>query len=683
MAQIEMSNARTPHIKNTYQTADFYFGDAYDNANECGLSIRKVRQADLEHPYLGICFQLTNLSFVKDDIRYTLLEGINEATSLTDTPIKGVDIVNHEGQYSIALNDSLFTPVPIGIKPDDFDALKDICYYTKDRDGYKPGYVTGQWEPLVQYYKCSKDFTMRYNVAGTGTIDFSFGIRTIIGSTEFGYSCAWTGPNASTFRLTDYDQYSTPYYMNQIGQTTHVNYFAVSVGGIIDKTYTGPYVETFPVSFSIPKDFVLDGYTMPYTATYYGTISITYSDTGIPQEAWVQALEKKCWVTEQGSHGAMGDDTPAYGGKGKQPIARDNPKGTIRKAKSAGILSDPTTGSGVVIYKFTESEFTNFLSKLNNWSGNIGTIGGTPTSEGIVDGLLSRFTNLDNILFIKKSPISFPSTRISLQTLAIGSLGIQNVSCAVVTEWYKEGSFGISSSSEFIPNTFRDLEPYAAGEIYFPLAGSIAVPPTYLADSNIEVDYGFDLLGEGANYSITLKDANSGYTTFSVSGQCCKDANIFIPGRNVKEAFQSIMPLVGAGVMTLATGGTAAPALTTTAVGAATGFVENVTDLSVTNLPHSGSSQPYDDCVTGGRTNVFLYLVKNEPFNSGESDVDAGKATIEGYLSRYYVPYLESVGEGSGTTFVSVSDVDLRMTFGMTKAEYDKIVAYLKEGVWL
>lgn len=42
MAQIEMSNARTPHIKNTYQTADFYFGDAYDNANECGLSIRKV-----------------------------------------------------------------------------------------------------------------------------------------------------------------------------------------------------------------------------------------------------------------------------------------------------------------------------------------------------------------------------------------------------------------------------------------------------------------------------------------------------------------------------------------------------------------------------------------------------------------------------------------------------------------
>lgn len=681
MAQIEMSNARTPHIKNTYQTADFYFGDAYDNANECGLSIRKVHQADLQQPYLGICFQINHLSFVKDDIRYTLLENINGATPLTATPMKNEDIVAHEGQYSIAFNDSLFTAMPIGIKPDDFDALKDICYYTKDAQGYKPGYVNEQWQPLVQYYKCSKDFTMRYNVAGSGTIDFSFGIRTIVGASEFGFSQVWSGPNASTFRLTDYDQYSTPYYINQIGSTQNVNYFAVATG--IDSTYTGPYVETFPVSFSIPKDFVLRGYTIPYTATYYGTISITYNNTGIPQEAWVQALEKKCWVTEQGSHGAMGDDTPAYGGKGKQPIARDNPKGTIRKAKSAGILSDPTTGSGVVIYKFTESEFTNFLSKLNNWSGNIGTIGGTPTSEGIIDGLLSRFTNLDNILFIKKSPISFPSTRINLQTLAIGSLGIQNISCAVVTEWYKEGSFGISSSSEFIPNTFRDLEPYAAGEIYFPLAGSIAVPPTYLADSNIAVDYGFDLLGEGANYSITLKDANSGYTTFSVSGQCCKDANIFIPGRNVKEAFQSIMPLVGAGVMTLATGGTAAPALTTTAVGAATGFVENVTDLSVTNLPHSGSSQPYDDCVTGGRTNVFLYLIKNEPFNSGESDVDAGKATIEGYLSRYYVPYLESVGEGSGTTFVSVSDVDLRMTFGMTKAEYDKIIAYLKEGVWL
>lgn len=680
MAQIEMSNARTPHIKNTYQTADFYFGYAYDNADKCGLSIRKVHQADLQEPYLGICFQINRLSFEKDDIRYNLLVGINEATPLTATPMNE-DIVAHEGQYSIAFNDSLFTAMPIGIKPDDFDALKDICYYTKDAQGYKPGYVNEQWQPLVQYYKCSKDFTMRYNVAGSGTIDFSFGIRTIVGASEFGFSQIWSGPNASTFRLTDYDQYSTPYYINQIGNTNKVNYFAVSAG--VDSTYTGPYVETFPVSFSIPKDFVLNGYTIPYTASYYGTISITYNNTGIPQQAWVQALEKKCWVTEQGSYGTMGDDTPAYGGKGKQPIARDNPKGAIRKAKSAGILSDPTTGSGVVIYKFTESEFTNFLSKLNNWSGNIGTIGGTPTSEGIVDGLLSRFTNLDNILFIKKSPISFPSTRISLQTLAIGSLGIKNVSCAVVTAWYKEGSFGIPSSSEFIPNTFRDLEPYAAGEIYFPLAGSIAVPPTYLADSNIAVDYGFDLLGEGANYSITLKDAKSGYTTFSISGQCCKDANIFIPGRNVKEAFQSIMPLVGAGVMTLATGGTAAPALTTTAVGAATGFVENVTDLSVTKLPHSGSSQPYDDCVTGGRTNVFLYLVKNEPFNSGELDVDAGKANIEGYLSRYYVAQLGYVSEGSGTTFASVSDVDLRMTFGMTKAEYDKIIAYLKEGVWL
>lgn len=681
MAQIEMSNARHPHIKQPYQTADFYFGDAYDNANECGLSIRKVHQADLQQPYLGICFQINHLSFVKDDVRYTLLENINSATPLTATPMKNEDIVSHEGQYSIAFNDSLFTAMPVGIKPDDFDALKDICYYTKDGQGYKPGYVNEQWQPLVQYYKCSKDFTMRYNVAGSGTIDFSFGIRTIVGASEFGFSQVWSGPNASTFRLTDYDQYSTPYYMNPIGSTNNVNYFAVAVGGITDKTYTGPYVETFPVSFSIPKDFVLRGYTMPYTATYYGTISITYNDAGIPQQAWVQALEKKCWVTEQGSHGAMGEDTPAYGGKGKQPIARDNPKKTIRKAKAAGILSDPTTSSGVVIYKFTESQFTDFLSKLSNWE--INTIQGFTDQNTLLSNFFAPKGNLDNILFIKKSPISFTSYPIALDNLVVGSMNVFNVNCSVVTEWYKEGTFGIPSSSEFIPNTFRDLEPYAAGEIYFPLAGSITVPPTYLADSTMTVDYGFDLLGEGANYSVTLKDRKSGYTTFSISGQCCKDANIFIPGRNVKEAFQSIMPLVGAGVMTLATGGTAAPALTTTAVGAATGFVENVTDLSVTNLPHSGSSQPYDDCVTGGRRNVFLYLVKNEPFNSGEEDVDAGKATIEGYLSRYYVAQLEYVSEGSGTTFVSVSDVDLRMTFGMTKAEYDKIIAYLKEGVWL
>ena len=683
MAQIQMRSAVNPTVLNTYQCTTFYFGDAYDNSSQSGLSVRKMHQADLQEPYLGICFQVSNLSFVKDDIRYNLLEGINEATPLTATPIKGEDIISHEGQYSISFNDSLFTPLPIGIKPDDFDELKDIRYYTKDNDGYKPGYVTGQWEPLVQYYRCSKDFTMRYTCAGTGTLDFSFGIRTIVGSNEFGYSNVWSGPNASTFRLTDYEQYSTPYYMNKIGSTRYVNYFAVAVGGISDQIYTGPYVETFPVSFSIPKDFVLDGYTIPYTSTYYGTISITYDSNGIPTQAWVQALEKKCWVTEQGSHGEIGEDTPAYGGKGKQPVSRDNPRNSIRKAKSAGILSDPTTGSGVVIYKFTESEFTTFLSKLNNWSGNIGTIGGVPTSEGIIDGLLSRFTNLDNILFIKKSPISFPSTRINLQQLAVGSLSISGISCSVVTEWYKEGNFAINPSAEFTPNTFRDLEPYAAAEIYFPLAGSIAIPPTYLASSSITVDYGFDLLGEGANYSITLKDSDSGYTSFSVSGQCCKDANIFIPGRNVKEAFQSLMPLVGAGVMTVATGGLSMPALATTAAGAATGFVENITDLSVTNLPNSGSSQPYDDCVTGGRTNVFMYLIKNEPFNSGQDDIDSGRASIEGYMSGYYVAGLSMVKDGNFPVYVSVRDVQLYMMNGMTKAEYDKIIALLHEGVWI
>lgn len=682
MALIPMSDALNPSLKTEYPAADFYFGDAYDNASQSGLSIRKVHQADLQEPYLGICFQVDNLTFVKDDIRYTLLEGINEATPLTDTPIKGTDIVSHEGQYNIAFNDSLFTAVPTGIKPDDFDALKDICYYTKDSDGYKPGYVTGQWEPLVQYYKCSKNFTMRYNVAGTGTIDFSFGIRTTIGSTEFGYSNVWSGPNASTFRLTDYDQYSTPYYMNQIGSTNHVNYFAVSVGGIASKTYTGPYVETFPVSFSIPKGFVLNGYTIPYAATYYGTISITYSDNGIPQQAWVQALEKKCWITEQNSHGSMGDDTPVYGGKGKQPVARDNPKGTIRKAKSAGILSDPTSGSGVVIYKFTEAQFTDFLSKLSNWE--INTIQGFTDQNTLLSNFFASKGNLDNILFIKKSPINFPSYSISLDNLAVGSMNIANVNCAVVTEWYKEGTFTINPGAEFEPNTFRDLEPYAAGEIYFPLAGSIAVPPTYLANSTMTIDYGFDLLGEGANYSITLKDADSGYTTFSVSGQCCKDANIFIPGRNVKEAFQSIMPLVGAGVMTVATGGISAPALTTTAAGAATGFVENITDLSVTNLPHSGSSQPYDDCITGGRTNVFLYLIKSEPFSSGEEDKFSGRAKLEGYFSNFYVPHLiDIMFSQNELSFVSVSNIDLGLQEGMTKAEFDKIVSYLKEGVWL
>ena len=132
MAQIEMSNARTPHIKNTYQTADFYFGDAYDNANECGLSIRKVHQADLQQPYLGICFQINHLSFVKDDIRYTLLENINGATPLTATPMKNEDIVAHEGQYSIAFNDSLFTAMPIGIKPDDFDEKENGVTFLSD-----------------------------------------------------------------------------------------------------------------------------------------------------------------------------------------------------------------------------------------------------------------------------------------------------------------------------------------------------------------------------------------------------------------------------------------------------------------------------------------------------------------------------------------------------------------------
>ena len=139
--------------------------------------------------------------------------------------------------------------------------------------------------------------------------------------------------------------------------------------------------------------------------------------------------------------------------------------------------------------------------------------------------------------------------------------------------------------------------------------------------------------------------------------------------------------LAATGIATLATGGTALPALLTTAAGAATTAVHDAVDISVSNLPPSSSGSPYDDTVNGGLRDIFLYRPKAKRFTSGESTDDSERAEIIGTFSYKYVSSLTSVIPNGN--FFNVIDVKLPMANGMTKAEHDKIVALLKEGVYM
>ena len=456
-------------------------------------------------------------------------------------------------------------------------------------------------------------------------------------------------------------------------------------------------VQTYPVEFVVPSGITIGGKTTTSAVSMYGTMSVSFDSYGEPVSYGIQALSKEMWDISRGGGNAAGADTIGKGGRGKQTKGNYDPSSkSITRAGSAGLLTDPTSGAGFVIWKFHAADFSSFLSKLYTETAlpsmSTGLEAATTAATSawvkpLVETLSSKigFTDTDNIVFVKTSPVDFPSTGFqTIGKLSVGTLGAKNVTAAVVTSYISAPSDitgkTIGSKSEW----FTDVEPYASASIFFPLAGSIAIPPSYIDSANGEeatakIKRSYNLLTEGCCYDLFIEKGGN-WIHLSKSGQCAKSADCVIPGRDISQTVGSLGSLAATGIATLATGGTTAPALVTTAAGAAVSAVHDATNLSVSNLPPTSSDSPYDDTVNGGLRDIVLYRPKAVRYSKDESVSGGGRATTMGTFSYAYVSTLSTVGDGS---YVSVYDVQLPMAGGMTKAEHDKIVALLQKGVYI
>lgn len=721
MAQIWVRKQNDLTQEIPLKCASLYWKDMYDHKSDCQFSLIRNHKPTETEQYHALGFEVNKPNFVVEGERWTVLgEDLTTADTLTDYPMCNEDIEKVEpygtGNYmGVQWKESAFTPMTVGVKPDDWDTMYFCKYFVKtgwggDWTGYKYEALrkSATWSPTTQYYRSNKTYTMQYTVSGTGIIDFTFGARTILGGNSyvnFG-SFVWSAPSDDTFRLIYSDGLNnTNFALPGTATDSNKNCTTFGFGASSPITYMGPYCYAVPVAFNIPGGTVIgsgsSAYTVPQNRQYYGTMFVKQNTLGNVERIYVEALESLCWAAPTHPHQDYGEDTPAYGGKGKAPIGKDNPRQTITKAKQGGILTDITSGAGIVIYKMTETEFSNFLKaftdkSLKGWAQQSSS--GTLNFQNIFSQL-STFMSKDsnNILFIKTSPVSFPSTdtktisKLMVGTSPVSSGYSNNLTAKVVTQWYKEGHnslnfAGTELGSFTYANDFTDLEPYTSAEIYFPTASSMSVLPSYLSNCTMQIDYGFNLLDSSATYTTTIytnlfEDGQGGTVQLASTGYCCRDADVLVADREIKEAVQSLSPLVAKGIATIATGGMTAPALVTTALGAATTAVESTQPTMTCNVPTSGSTSPYNDCITGGRRSIVLTINKPRRFSDGESSASAGRSDIIGYYSNYYIEQLST--KLSDGDFFSIQDIKMNLASGMTKAEYDKIIALLHEGVWL
>ena len=548
----------------------------------------------------------------------------------------------------------------------------------------------------------TKNACSRLFISHGGLHDFTFGIRTTvqrtvtaIATTNYlvsGMSGSQSFPNTSIGESS-----SNPFAYRDLttGSQLFNSWAGVrSSGGTTNQG--SRRVQTYPVAFTVPKDTVLS------TSSSYGNISfgadtemkgimcVTFNAYGLPSRVSVCVMSSNMWGAKAATGGGgAGSDTIPTGGKGKQTTSKYDPsKKTITKNTSGGLLTDPTTSPGFVIYKFTPGEFTSFLNKVYTETalpGILGTVAGVASElwnqqyDVNISKLNSGWSNTENIVFVKTSPVSFPSQQKALAKLSIGTLGISDVAANVVTD-YLWSPDNIVRKVPDDPQWFTDVEPYANCQLFFPLAGAVALPPSVLAGATMTIKRAYNLLNNSCDYSVFVDKGNDDYMYFAKNGECAKSADCVIPGRDISGTIGSLGALAASGIATLATGGTAAPALVTSAMGAASTAVHDATDLSISQMPPASSGGPYDDTVYGGLRDIVLYRTKAQRFTSGESDVAMPlRSQIIGNLSRVYISQINDLADDA---YFSVLDVKLPDTHGMTKAEADKLVAYLKEGVY-
>jgi len=684
----------TPYVLPCY---DLDFMTSFNNPLYSGFHLWSFGNKDLNNFFYSIVFSgKASFSVTGDDKveRYDLIKSLPAPFLQPIQWQKSSEDFGYwqpkDGTYSIIKN-----------KPDDWDKIctTNVATRVQSTGAIYPSSYT-DWNELNEFAAQGKRDILRFNytiirkfIVTGGQYDFSFGIS----------NCFDALVPSSRFMNAIHSGMSYHLPINNInygiGVDGHANALSftkldgspivywgtgASVWPGTDTSIT--YANSYPVSFMIPKGTIINGVTLTKNASFYGVMSVAFNSYGLPENFIVQALSSEMWSISSGAGNNFGPDSLPSGGKGKQTKGGDDPRKTITKNTSGGLLTDPTASAGFVIYKFTPAEFTKFMTKVYTetalpaiggaWSGTLKEI--TYTGEGIIKDLIhTGWSNTENIVFVKTSPVDFPTDIYNLSKLSIGALGISGISAEVVKQ-YLIGDTKDLGSIGSAPQAFTDVEPYASASIFLPLAGSVAIPPSVLADSSATIQYSFNLLNEGCGYSIHInKDGN--FLHLAKNGQCAKSADCVIPGRDISGTVSSLGALAATGIATLATGGTASPALVTTALGAATTAVHEATDLSITNMPPTSSGSPYDDTVNGGLRDIMLYRTKAERFTSGEGAVNQ-RAGVMGTFSYEYIDSLSTLGDGA---FVSVLDVKVDEVSGMTKAEHDKIVALLKEGVYI
>lgn len=692
---------------------DLDFMAAFNNRTHNNWDFFSGRHVwSLADPWIGFTVAF-DPSFTVDGVRYDLLDGISGAFPFPNPQWR------YNANTQVDLDPAFYDTFAVTAdtpQPDDWENNYLSYFYSSRLRGYVGEYVYTKKGQTWTSFRSSvvsnaggemrrtKSPSARLFISHGGLHDFTFGVRTTVqrsvmatGSKNFiisGMSGDASLPNTNV-GMSDSSFFA--YTDVTTGRQLFNSYSVIrSSGGTTNQG--GRRVQTYPVAFTIPKGTTIPNgspnITFGSDTQMLGIMCVRFNAYGAPEKCSLSVMSKNMWGAKSATSGAgAGSDTVPTGGKGKQTSSKYNPSTkTITKNTAGGLLTDPTASAGFVIYKFTPDQFTEFLSKVYTetalpslGSAIAGVAGEISYSEyGIADKLSSLATgrgwsNTENIVFVKTSPVNFPSVGRQLSKLSIGVLGISpSEAVQVVTQYI------VTGSHDFIfPNPaqwFTDVEPYASNQIYFPLAGSVALPPSIINGASGKINYAYNLLNNSCGYSLFI-GKDGGYQYLAKNGECAKSADCVIPGRDISGTVGAVGALAATGIATLATGGTTAPALLTSALGAATEAVHEANDLSITNMPPASSGSPYDDTVYGGLRDIVLYRAKAERFTSGESDVNNPlRSQVIGTASGFYVSALDDIADGS---YVSCHEVMLHESAGMTKAEADKIRAFLSEGVYI
>lgn len=706
----------------TYECQEFYLKNAldYQDSSHAGLKII-VQAGDLTNPFTGIRISGTAASFPVTEGGTSFpvdLWDFDEMVSPFVPDLKlGVNIKkspNDEYGGVTWINES---PVTKGVKPSDWDTNWRNYYWVDVSNRWMPN-TSSEWGPTSQYYHPGDHLKMFY--VSDGLKRFNFGVCTRISylyASDASYRNNPYSGMTSTLARSDLNQYSNK--SDDLNfKDTQGNFLVKNTTITINQRAQNSsypagtqsiFAQSYPVHFVLPagthigsKDMNQematgseDSFTPTKNTAFFGVLTVKYDDDGFPASWVITAMEDTMWKSARRRQNDYGADTTPSGGQGPQKIGKFNPRGTITKAKNGGILTDPTAHKGFVIYKMSTAVFTRFMETLYTESAAPAivnsalepfaqsSINQVSVPASILGNLLQKnlpwgLTDMENIVFIKNSPVDFPADDFALTRITVGSLGANfknSITVGVVTEYVKETTIDFTYNND--ANSFTDVEPYKTASIYCPLVGEMQVMPSYLEKASITGTVGYNILNNGASCALQIQGDN-GVARISKSGQCAKSADFVLTKNGAGDALEKLIPVAAVGAATIATGGTTAPALATTAVGAATGFVQDSTQMSVVNVPQSATGNAYDECVYGGLRSMYLNSVKSERFASG--DKTSARARV---IGEYSYQYIDSISQIAKNEFASFTDVDLKMGSGMTKAEYDKIMAYLHEGVYI